>query len=88
MATKFKKKINQSDKFTFTIDFQLEVLRFLIHNKESVLIIQKIKPGYFTLIEHSIIMESLLKFYRKYGKLPSETLLKETCNSLLMVRIL
>ena len=83
MATKFKKKINQSDKFTFTIDFQLEVLRFLIQNKESVLIIQKIKPGYFTLIEHSIIMESLLKFHRKYGKLPSETLLKETCNSLL-----
>lgn len=41
MATKFKKKINQSDKFTFTIDFQLEVLRFLIQNKESVLIIQK-----------------------------------------------
>lgn len=28
-------------------------------------------------------MESLLKFHRKYGKLPSETLLKETCNSLL-----
>lgn len=83
MATKFQKKINKSDKFSFTIDFQLEVLRFLIQDKESILIIQKVKPGYFTLIEHSIIMESLLKFHKKYGKIPSEPLLKETCNNML-----
>lgn len=77
-----KTSLNLSDKFTFTIDFQLEVLRFIIQSKESPLIVPKIKPGYFTLIEHALIMEALLKFFRKYSKIPSKALLIETCQSL------
>lgn len=81
--SKFKKKVESSDKFTFSLDFQLEVLRFLIQSKESLLTIQKIKPGYFTLIEHALIMEALNKFVRKYSKIPSEPLLIEFCKNLL-----
>lgn len=77
-----KTPLNLSDKFTFTIDFQLEVLRFIIQSKESPLIVPKIRPGYFTLIEHALIMEALLKFFRKYSKIPSKALLIETCQSL------
>lgn len=77
-----KTSLNLSDKFTFTIDFQLEVLRFIIQSKESPLIVPKIRPGYFTLIEHALIMEALLKFFRKYSKIPSKALLIETCQSL------
>lgn len=71
------------EKFTFSIDFQLEVLRYLIQSKESPLIINKVKPGYFALIEHALIMEGLSKFFRKYNKIPSKPLLIETCKSLL-----
>ena len=49
-----KKRLNSCDKFTFSIEFQLEVLRFLVQGKEALLYVPKIKPGYFTLIEHSI----------------------------------
>ena len=83
VAIKKSKPIKSVDKFTFSIDFQLEVLRFLIQSKESLLIINKIKPGYFALIEHALIMEGLRKFVKKYHKIPSQALLIESCTQLL-----
>jgi hypothetical protein len=80
---KVKKKLNSCDKFTFSIEFQLEVLRFLIQGKESLLYIPKIKPGYFTLIEHSIVVEALIKFVKKYQRIPSEVLMVEQVKTLL-----
>ena len=47
------------------------------------MVISKIKPGYFTLIEHSIIAEALIKFTKKYSKIPSEPMLIESCKLLL-----
>ena len=81
--SKFKTRIQASDKFSFTLEFQLEVLRYLIQDKESLMVMSKIKPGYFTLIEHSIIMEALNKFVKKYHKIPSKPLLIEQVSSLL-----
>ena len=48
-----KKRLNSCDKFTFSIEFQLEVLRFLVQGKEALLYVTKIKPGYFTLTLNS-----------------------------------
>lgn len=78
-----KKRLNSCNKFTFSIEFQLEVLRFLIQGKESFLYVQKIKPGYFTLIEHSIVVEALVKFVKKYQRIPSEVLMVEQVKTLL-----
>ena len=78
-----KKKLNSCDKFTFSIEFQLEVLRFLIQGKEALLYIPKIKPGYFTLIEHSVVVEALVKFVKKYQRIPSEVLMVEQVKTLL-----
>lgn len=78
-----KKRLNSCNKFTFSIEFQLEVLRFLIQGKKSLLYVQKIKPGYFTLIEHSIVVEALVKFVKKYQRIPSEVLMVEQVKTLL-----
>lgn len=80
---KVKKRLNSCDKFMFSLEFQLEVLRFLIQGKESLLYLPKIKPGYFTLIEHSVLVEALLKFVKKYQRIPSEPLLLEQVKTLL-----
>lgn len=80
---RIKKRLNSCNKFTFSIEFQLEVLRFLIQGKESFLYVQKIKPGYFTLIEHSIVVEALVKFVKKYQRIPSEVLMVEQVKTLL-----
>lgn len=80
---KFKDRIANSEKFTFTLDFQFEVLRFLVQSKDSMLIVNKVKPGYFALIEHAIIMEVIRKFVRKYSKIPSLPLMNESLQNLL-----
>lgn len=85
-GVKIKERFTNGNKFSFTLEFQLEILRFLLQSKKSIFILPKVKPEYFTLIEHSLIMETIKKFYRKFGKIPSEPLLHESCNNLLTSR--
>ena len=81
--SKKAEKFKESNKFAFTIEFQTEVLRYLVQSKESPLVLNKIKPGYFALIEHALILEGIAKFYRKYKKTPSKPLLIETVKEIL-----
>lgn len=78
-----KKNIPDGEKFKFSVELQLEILRFLVQDKGAFLIYKKVKSSYFTLIEHSLIMEGIIKFCKKYNKIPSKPLLKETCKNLL-----
>lgn len=77
-----KHTFDATNKFSFSLEFQLEVLRFLIQGKEAPLVMSKVKPGYFALIEHSLILEGLHKFWRKYKKVPSKPLLIETVQNI------
>lgn len=70
-------------KFTFDTDFQLEILRYIIQDKEGGLILNRIKPSYLVLIEHSLIGEGILRFYKKQKRIPSENVLKEVISELL-----
>lgn len=70
-------------KFTFSPEFQLEILRYIIKDKEGGLILKMIKPNYLVLIEHSIICEGIIKYYKKQNKIPSENVLKEVIKELL-----
>lgn len=70
-------------KFSFTPDFQLEILRFIIQDKEGGLVLNRIKPSYLVLIEHSVICESILKYFKKSKKIPSQNVLKEVLKELL-----
>ena len=58
-------------KFTFSPEFQLEILRYIIKDKEGGLILKRIKPNYLVLIEHSIICEGIIKYYKKQNRIPS-----------------
>lgn len=80
---KKKQKWQTQEKFSFSLEFQLEVLRFLIQSKEAPMVLSKVKPGYFTLIEHSLILEALKKHYKKYKKIPGMPVLIETARKLL-----
>lgn len=70
-------------KFDFSLDFQLEILRFVIQDKESGLVINRIKPSYLVLIEHAIIFEGIVKYFKKSKKIPSENILKQVIKELL-----
>lgn len=70
-------------KFSFSPEFQLEILRYIIKDKEGGLILKRIKPNYLVLIEHSIICEGIIKYYKKQNQIPSENVLKEVIKELL-----
>lgn len=70
-------------KFSFTTEFQLEILRFLIQDRDGGLVVKKVKPSYLVLIEHSIIAEALIKFFKKNHKVPSKNILKQEIKDLL-----
>ena len=70
-------------KFSFSPEFQLEILRYIIKDKEGGLILKRIKPNYLVLIEHLIICEGIIKYYKKQNKIPSENVLKEVIKELL-----
>ena len=70
-------------KFSFTPDFQLEILRFIIQDKEGGLVLGRLKPSYLVLIEHSLICEGILKYFKKKKKIPSQNVLKEVIKEML-----
>lgn len=71
------------EKFQFNLDFQFEILKFFIKDKDGGLSLCKIKPSYLTLIEHSLIAEGLTKFYKKNTRIPSKSVLKQVIKELL-----
>lgn len=83
---KKKTKSKPSEKFSFSLEFQTEILRYFIQAREGVLIMPKIKPGYFTLIEHSIIYEALHKAIKRYKRIPGQAVVIETMKAMLTSR--
>ena len=77
------KKFKDNIKFSFTPDFQLEILRFVLRDKEGGLVLKRIKANYLVLIEHALIFEGISKYFKKQGKMPSENILKEVLKELL-----
>lgn len=70
-------------KFEFDPSFQLEIIRFIVQDNKGGLALGKIKSSYFTLIEHSVIVEGLAKYYKKKSKVPSKNILKEVIKDIL-----
>ncbi len=76
-------KLRTKEKFSFTTDFQLEVLRYILRDPDGGLSLNRVKPAYLTLIEHSLIAEAIHKFFKKNNRIPSKPLLKEYINNIL-----
>lgn len=70
-------------KFEFDPSFQLEIIRFIVQDNKGGLALGKVKSSYFTLIEHSVIVEGLTKYYKKKSKVPSRNILKEVIKDIL-----
>lgn len=77
---------NDREQFKFTIEFQLELLKYIIQTKEAIVYLDKIKSSYFTLLEHAIICETLLRTYKKYKKVPGKVAMLEAVKNLLNTR--
>ena len=65
------------DKFQYDIDFQWDIIRFIINDKYGAEVIPMLQSGNFTLIEHSVIYETIHQYYKERNKIPSKTIFKE-----------
>ena len=72
-----------SNKFKFTIEYQFDLLRYIVSDKNGVKALVKVDDGYFTLIEHAVIVYGLKDFYKKNKRIPGETILREIIKDLL-----
>lgn len=73
-------------KFEFTPEFQLEILRYIIKDKEGALALNRIKANYFVLIEHALIAEAIQKYITKHKKVPSQNVLNQLIADLLTTK--
>ena len=64
-------------KFSFGTDFQLEILKYLVRDQDGGLVLSRLKPSYFVLIEHSVVAEGIFGYYKKKRRIPSENILKQ-----------
>ena len=76
--------MKDNNKFQFDTEFQLEILRFLIRDPRGQEFISNLKPSYLTLIEHSVILEALIKYHRNNnGRIPSKVTLNQVIKDVL-----
>lgn len=57
-------------KFNFTIDFQYDVLRYTVQDKNGYKLLELYNDTYFSLTEHAIIAYALKKYYKYKKKIP------------------
>jgi hypothetical protein len=64
-------------KYQFTIEWQYDLIRYILIDKNGYKALEKVKEDYFTLIEHQLIILALREFYNKNLRIPGETILRE-----------
>lgn len=82
-----KKSKKPQIKFPYTLEFQWDIIKAICQDtKNGESILKLIKSEYFEDLQHTIIIEGLLKFYKRYHRIPGSTFLKESIISLLKTR--
>lgn len=75
--------IKKNNKFKFTEDYQWDLLKYTVQDKNGEAALKKYDDDYFALIEHQVIAHALHNYYRKERRIPGQTILKETIVKLL-----
>ena len=71
------------NKFKFTVEYQFDLLRYIVLDKNGVNALQKIEDGFFTLTEHAVIANALIAYHKSNKRIPGETILRERIKSVL-----
>lgn len=69
------KKVNE--KFQFSTDYQLDLLKFTAQDREGYRALELYEDSYFSLLEHAVIAFTFKNFYKKKRRVPGASILKE-----------
>lgn len=76
-----------NEKFEFTTDYQWDLLKYTIKDRDGFKALSLYDDSYFTLNEHGVIAHALKSFFKKYKRVPREaSLLKEELRVLLRTK--
>lgn len=67
-------------KFEFSTDFQFDLLKFTVQDKNGYKAIELYDDSYFVLVEHSVIAFALKSYYKRKKVIPGKTVLIEEVN--------
>jgi len=68
-------------KFIFTTDFQYDLLKFTVQDRNGYKALELYEDSYFVLTEHAVIAYTLKRYYKKKKVIPGKTLLLEELNN-------
>lgn len=71
-----------SEKFQFGIDFQQQILNFIISDKDGYKAMDLVDDSYFVLITHALICKAIKNFWRQKKRIPSKPILNEKLRNL------
>lgn len=74
------------EKFTYTPDWQFDLINFITFDKNGPKALELIDPGSFTYLTHGVIVEGISRFYKKNRRIPGKTFLKEELLKLLRTK--
>lgn len=78
--------MKDKEKFIFSLDYQLDLLKFILTDRNGYTALDLVDPGYFSVLDHAIICDALKKFRKKHKKIPGPTILKEELLALFKTR--
>lgn len=64
-------------KFKFTTDFQLDLLKYTVQDKNGYKAVELYDDSYFTLTEHAVIAYTIKNYYKRRKVIPGKTILVE-----------
>lgn len=64
-------------KFKFTTEFQFDLLRFTVLDRDGYKALELYNDSYFTLTEHAVIANTLKRFYKLKKRVPGKVIFKE-----------
>ena len=73
-------------KFEFGTDFQFDLLKYTVQDRDGYKAVKKFTDGYFSLIEHAVIAKVIKNYWEKQSRIPGPTILKEEIRELLNSR--
>ena len=75
-----------AEKFIFTLDYELDLLRFIVTDTNGIKALKLVDPLYFVSLHHGIIADCLKKYHKKKRRIPGATILKEELLDLFKTR--
>lgn len=60
------------DKFEFDVDYQLDLLKYAIKDRDGFKVIKIFEPDYFTLNEHMVLADAIKRFYKTHKRVPRQ----------------